>query len=115
MHVHLLSGSALRTNRFRVTRARLGAAVAAVVITAAPSALYADDWKNNASGNWHDPNSWVDSTVPIASDFAFFTNLVTGTVSFSGDAVSNGVTLRNPTGVITFDIGVGNKWTQGVL
>lgn len=118
MHVRFLSHrnlSTLGTKRVCGARARLGAAVATVVIAAAPSVVCADDWKNNASGSWHDPNSWVDGTVPTASDFAFFTNLVTGTVSFTGDAVSNGVTLRNPTGVITFDVGAGNKWTQGIF
>jgi hypothetical protein len=107
--------SAVRKNDSRATRARRGAALAAVVIAALPSAIYADDWKNNASGNWHDPNSWVDGTVPTATDFAFFTNLVTGTVSFGADAVSNGVTLKNVNGVITFDIGAGKKWTQGIF
>jgi T5SS/PEP-CTERM-associated repeat protein len=118
MHVRFLSHRSLTgfgTNGSRRTGARLSAAVAAVIVAATPCAVYADDWKNNASGSWHDPNSWVDGTVPVASDFAFFTNLVTGTVSFTGDAVSNGVTLRNPTGVITFDIGAGNKWTQGIF
>jgi T5SS/PEP-CTERM-associated repeat protein len=96
--------------------AALAVASVAAVFGWAAQTVQADQWNNPAGGSWHLGSNWLDGTVPTASDWAYFINdtMTNGTVTFTGNAVSQGLTLTNTTGTTIFDVGAGNTWTQSL-
>jgi len=90
---------------------RLVMSVLAGVVFMAGTAQAATSYWGSASGNYTNAASWQSGGVPQAGDSAMFQNDAAYTATFTANWTNATAAFKNPTQLVTVDIGSGNTWT----